>query len=530
MVIGIIVLFIGTSITTSISGANWDSSYLEKISKNKKIHLSEYIGNTTLYPMDYRFSYSEVIDLAVTNFYDDDISVLFGDGLGGFGDSQYYPVGDGPIGIVAGDFNSDNILDLAVANFYDDDVCVLLNNGSGVFRDRQNYSVGNGPKGIVAGDFNSDSILDLAVTNGKDDDISILLNNGSGVFGERQDYPVGDTPGGIVTGDFDSDNNLDLALTNWYDNDISVLFGDGLGGFGDRKDYKVRVAPIGITTGDFNSDNILDLAETNRADNGHKICVLLNNGSGGFVERQDYTVGWGPWGIVAGDFNSNNSLDLAVTSFYDNYVSVLLNNGSGGFGERQDYTVGHTPMWIVAGDFNSDIILDLAVANHDDFDVSVLFGDGLGGFGDRQDYTVGNAPWWIVAGDFGSGSGYLPPDAPIIDGPKYGILGVEYQYSFLLSDHDDDAMYLRVNWGREETDSWQGPYNPGTTIKLNHTWVMHEGGTFTIRAQAKDIYDTEGPWGELQVTMPRNKATYNSLLLWFLERFPLLEQLILLIL
>ena len=72
---------------------------------------------------------------------------------------------DFPDAIVAGDFNGDGRTDLAVANSYDNDVSVLLGNGDGTFQTQVTYAVGSGPVAIVAGDFNGDGRTDLAVAN-----------------------------------------------------------------------------------------------------------------------------------------------------------------------------------------------------------------------------------------------------------------------------------------------------------------------------------------------------------------------------
>lgn len=98
--------------------------------------------------------------------------------------------------------------------------------------------------------------------------------------------------------------------------------------------------------------------------------------------------------------------------------------------------------------------------------------------------------------------GNRPPRAPKINGSTHGKVGVEYEYNFLLSDLDDDLMYLRVDWGNGTSGPWQGLYESDTTVKLNHTW--DQKGTYTIRAQAKDIYGAESDWGTLKVTMPKN--------------------------
>ena len=51
-------------------------------------------------------------------------------------------------------------------------------------------------------------------------------------------------------------------------------------------------------------------------------------------------------------------------------------------------------------------------------------------------------------------------------------------------------------------------------------------GYFKIRARAKDTDNLWGPWGELEVTMSRDKSTNNVLFWRLVERFPLLQKLI----
>ena len=92
---------------------------------------------------------------------------------------------------------------------------------------------------------------------------------------------------------------------------------------------------------------------------------------------------------------------------------------------------------------------------------------------------------------------------------------------FSLSyDPDDDSMYLRVDWGSGSPGKWHGPFPSGTKVMLNYTW--HKKGTFTIKAQAKDIGGLESDWGTLKVTMPKSKqsTTFFPWIHWFLERFP----------
>ena len=73
-------------------------------------------------------------------------------------------------------------------------------------------------------------------------------------------------------------------------------------------------------------------------------------------QRKIRAVGIVPDGIVAGDFNGDGRLDLAVATIYadETAVVVLLGNGDGTFQPRSTYAVGIGLRPIVAGDFNGD--------------------------------------------------------------------------------------------------------------------------------------------------------------------------------
>jgi len=76
---------------------------------------------------------------------------------------QTYPTGLSPMSVITGDFNQDSILDLAVTNYNSDTLSIMLGNGNGTFQTQQIYSTGNGsgPREITTGYFNNDTVLDL---------------------------------------------------------------------------------------------------------------------------------------------------------------------------------------------------------------------------------------------------------------------------------------------------------------------------------------------------------------------------------
>jgi hypothetical protein len=166
------------------------------------------------------------------------VSVLLGDGHGGFGVPTSYPAGTEPDSVAVGDFNHDGNLDLAVANDYSSNVSVLLGDGHGGFGAPISYPAGVNPQSVVVGDFNRDGNLDLAVANISFDThaVSVLLGDGHGGFAAPTSYPVGSAPVSVAVGDFNRDGAPDLAVANALDNTVSVLLNQ-LTGFAARAGF-----------------------------------------------------------------------------------------------------------------------------------------------------------------------------------------------------------------------------------------------------------------------------------------------------
>jgi len=120
----------------------------------------------------------------------------------------------------------------------------------------------------------------------------------------------------------------------------------------------------------------------------------------------------------------------------------------------------------------------------------------------------------------------LPPDTPAIDGPTKGIPYQYYEYSIVANDSDSDYLHYHIYWGNGY--DYIGPYPSGEVVKVGHAW--RDEGNYTIRVQAIDETLKESEWGTFDVIIPRGRMSVNSLFLWFLERFPLLERLLGLIL
>lgn len=347
------------------------------------------------------------LDLIAANLFANTISVLIGDGEGGFSLPTNIPVvADGkgsPAGLAVGDFNGDGKLDVAVAIEYNPGrVFVMTGDGAGGFTVTGMLDAGVNTSAVAVGDFNGDGKADIAAVNQGDalmalaGNVSVFLNDGAGSFGAATNFAAGSMPVAIVAGNFDNDSNVDLAIANAASNNISILTGNGAGSFGAATNIAVGLNPSGIVAGHFNGDTRLDLAVTNTGSD--NISVLLANGAGGFGSPTNYPAGITPYGIIASDFDGNGKTDLAVANGFANQASVLLNDGAGGFGAAISSNVGTQPLSLAAGDFNGDAKSDLAVANSNSNNISILLGKNNGTFG-RTTFLFSD-PQAVVTSDF----------------------------------------------------------------------------------------------------------------------------------
>ena len=93
-----------------------------------------------------------------------------------------FGAGTNPRSMAIGDFNGDGKQDLAIANQDSNNVSILLGDGAGGFAAATNFPVPNGPFQVAVGDFNGDGNQDLVTANALSNTISILLGDGAGGF------------------------------------------------------------------------------------------------------------------------------------------------------------------------------------------------------------------------------------------------------------------------------------------------------------------------------------------------------------
>jgi hypothetical protein len=305
-----------------------------------------------------------------------------------------------PRGVAAGDWNGDRKLDLAVANGQSS-VSVLLGDGQGGFGSTNVIAIGANVTSVAAGDFNGDKHPDLAIISYGSNSAKLLLGDGAGGFlpGDVILTQLGN-PGKVTVADVNGDSLLDLVVPCAVPASVNVLLGNGVGGFSSSGAFTVGMSPYGAAVGDFNGDHKMDLAVTSIASG--SVSILLGNGQGLFSPAPTPTVSAGntPSSIVAGDVNGDMKVDLVFVNTNDSTVSVLLGDGQGGFGAAKNFGAGNTPYEVVLADIDGDRQLDLAIASGDDNTVRVLRGDGKGSFGTAAVVGTDTNPRSVAVADF----------------------------------------------------------------------------------------------------------------------------------
>jgi CubicO group peptidase (beta-lactamase class C family) len=117
-----------------------------------------------------------------------------------------------------------------------------------------------------------------------------------------------------------------------------------------------------------------------------------------------------------------------------------------------------------------------------------------------------------------------PPALPEISGPSSGKSGVEYDFSFVTNDPDEDDIWYYIDWGDGIVEEWIGPFASGQELILNHSWS--ENGRYFIKAKAKDIKNEESTWKTFVINIPRNRYKIYLNFYYFFDLFPILRMLL----
>jgi hypothetical protein len=270
---------------------------------------------------------------------------------------------------------------------------------------------------VAVGDFTGDGILDIAVAENTETSATILLYRGlgNGTFAAPVSSSVTLPIYSLFTGDFNNDGKLDLVSSTSigsFNVNGMVLLNNGSGHFVQQTPFAGGDDGWVVGVADVNGDGILDVLFEGEAQGNGGVEVYLGNGDGNFTFKTtayENNFDGNPIGI--GDFNGDGKLDIAVTDDYQ--IDVYLGNGDGTFQPYVPYAcpLGYCYGSITAADLNGDGKLDLIVG-----EMNVFMGNGDGTFTPGFSFSpVGEGV--NVVGDF-NGDGKL--DIAVI-GPSVSV-------------------------------------------------------------------------------------------------------------
>ncbi len=321
-------------------------------------------------------------DLIVANADAGNVSVLLGDGKGHFqnADGSPFPAGHLPNDIAVADMNHDGHPDLVIANHQSPYITILLGDGKGGFHPAPGspFDVHSNPHphGIAVGAFSGADRLDVVADSWGNNQIELLKGDGKGGLQmPGRFFPVGHRPyERLRSADFNKDGHPDIVTTNLDDDTVTILLGDGKGGFEQApgSPFPAGAKPWQVAIDDFNGDGNADLAiipYTRDVTDPRQVAVtvLLGNGKGGFAPMPTQPLSLqdcqGPNSIATGDIDGDGHRDIAVACAESNNVIIFLGHAGMTFTRFTQPIAGG---WggIALADLNGDGRDDLITANN----------------------------------------------------------------------------------------------------------------------------------------------------------------------
>ena len=261
--------------------------------------------------------------------------------------------------------------------------------------------------GVAVGDYDNDGFDDFFITNFAGPDV-LYRNNGNGTFSNRSKVAGvggdGRWSSSAAFFDYDNDGFLDLYVVSYTDHSLEknnpickhrsivatcgpegfngvsdVLYRNNGDGTFEEVSQKARVAQLegkglGVLPLDYDRDGWVDIYVTN---DGVDNFLFKNEGDGSFSEvgllsgtaLDEHGEPQAGMGVVAGDYDGNGLLDLAVTNLDLEYLALYKNRGDGFFEDMSSRAGVLAPSRLFVGfglgliDVDNDSDLDLFVAN-----------------------------------------------------------------------------------------------------------------------------------------------------------------------
>jgi hypothetical protein len=185
-------------------------------------------------------------DVVTDSWGTNQIELLLGDGRGGLqAPGKYFATGHRPYErLRCADFNKDGVPDIVTTNLDDDSVSILLGDGKGGFRNASGspFPAGAKPWQVAVDDVNGDGKPDLLIIpyerdirEASQNAVTVLLGSGNGGFAPMQGSPLPLSgchgPNSVTAGDLHGDGRDDIVVACAESKNLVIFEQDNDGRF-----------------------------------------------------------------------------------------------------------------------------------------------------------------------------------------------------------------------------------------------------------------------------------------------------------
>lgn len=343
-----------------------------------------------------------ILDAVTTNVGSQDLSILIGNGSGGFAAPSIVAVGSvtgaAPTVIATGDLDGDGDADLALglAN-PNHQVSTWLGNGAGSFAFGAYITTAIDAVSLAIADFDLDANADVVAALPNVPAAHVYRGTGTGTgFSSPVVFAEPGVPQRVAVTDLDGDGKPDLLSLN-QDTSFSIFRGTGTAvisnGLFSR--YATDTYAVALAIGDLNGDGKPDLtAVCNSLYGVGSFTTYQNAGALAFPNARSYRVGVSPTSVAIADFNNDGKPDLVTSDSFSGGLSLLLQRSQGIFGSTTSIALPVSSGCVAAADVDLDGNQDLVVASTGIFSapgstILVLRGVGNGTFLAPVSFSVG---------------------------------------------------------------------------------------------------------------------------------------------
>jgi hypothetical protein len=281
-------------------------------------------------------------------------NIMLGDGSTIGSPAAHDAGGALPVRSAAGDFNGDGHPDFAVSNYSENAINVLFGDGNGNFERGPQINCPGTSGDLAAGDLDgngSDEII--AVLEGASEVKVYFQGQGNGA----ETIWLDSAPSDVEAADLDDDGRFEVLLP--LSDRVEVHSRQSENSYLLRWAPASAFAPTGLKAGDLDDDGDEDLIAISM--DGDLGIYEFQSGALTFAHAQQFSASFRD--VAIADFDHMARADLALTDTLTNHVLFMRLGADDNYYQFGQRFTGSYPVAIVNADFNQDGHQDLATAD-----------------------------------------------------------------------------------------------------------------------------------------------------------------------